>query len=81
MPSPEWLALARRALALFVRPVARRAGLTCAAALAVALAAAAEPLVLRHLVDFLAGLGHPRPARCPRRRSAGSGPASAPSPW
>jgi ATP-binding cassette subfamily B protein len=51
------LGAARRALALFVRPVARRAGLTFAGALAVAVAAAAEPMVLRRLVDFLAAVG------------------------
>ena len=52
-------ALARRALTLFVRPVARRAGLTCAAAVAVSLASALEPLALRHLVDFLAAVRAP----------------------
>jgi len=51
---PLSTAVAHRALGLFVRPVARRAGRTFALALLVALAAAAEPLVLRHLVDFLA---------------------------
>jgi ATP-binding cassette subfamily B protein len=55
--SAEPSALARRALALFVRPVARRAGLTLGVAVAVALASATEPLVLRHLIDFLAGVG------------------------
>jgi ATP-binding cassette subfamily B protein len=61
MPPTDSPALLRRALHLFVRPVARRAGLTFAGAVAVALAAAVEPLVLRHLVDFLAALGG-RPA-------------------
>jgi ATP-binding cassette subfamily B protein len=53
-PSP--VGLARRALDLFVRPVGRRAAFTLAGAVVVALAAAAEPLVLRRLVDFLAGV-------------------------
>ena len=46
-------ALAARALTLFVRPNQRRVALTFAGAVSVAAAAAAEPLVFRHLVDFL----------------------------
>ncbi len=71
MPSADPRVLARRALALFVRPVARRAGLTSALSLVVAVAAAAEPLVLRHLVDFLAALG----GQAPRAAAAGFAPA------
>ena len=50
------LALARRALALFVRPNARRVALTLVLALAVSVAAACEPLLLRAIVDRLAAL-------------------------
>ena len=53
--SPAARALIRRALTLFVRPNRRRAALTFAGALTVALAAAAEPLIFRSLVDFLTG--------------------------
>lgn len=43
--------LARRALSLFVRPDARRTCLTFVAALAVSVASASEPLILKTLVD------------------------------
>jgi ATP-binding cassette subfamily B protein len=49
-------ALARRAVLLFARPNARRIALTLAGALAVAVAAASEPLILKRLVDRLAAL-------------------------
>lgn len=56
------LPLARRALDAFVRPVARRAALTLGGALGVALAAAAEPLAFRRLVDLLAASSRDRPS-------------------
>ncbi len=52
--SPAARTLVRRAIPLFVRPNGRRAALTLAGALGVALAAACEPLAFRSLVDFLA---------------------------
>ncbi|HEU4641616.1 MAG TPA: ABC transporter ATP-binding protein [Gemmatimonadaceae bacterium] len=50
------LSLARRALSSFVRPDARRTCLTFLAALAVSVAAACEPLILKTLVDRLAAV-------------------------
>jgi ATP-binding cassette subfamily B protein len=51
------LALARRAVSLFVRPNARRVLFTLALAVLVAVAAAAEPLLLKQVVDRLAATG------------------------
>ncbi|HET7456772.1 MAG TPA: ABC transporter ATP-binding protein [Gemmatimonadaceae bacterium] len=52
--------LARRAVLLFARPIAGRTLLTLGATVAVAGAAASEPLLLRALVDQLtAAAGHP----------------------
>ena len=65
-------ALARRAVRLFARPNARRILATLASALAVATAAAAEPLVLKRLVDLLTGLvGGARNADAPHALSSG----------
>jgi ATP-binding cassette, subfamily B, bacterial len=48
------LGLALRALQLFVRPNARRVGVTFIGAMAVAVASASEPLLLKGVVDYLA---------------------------
>jgi ATP-binding cassette subfamily B protein len=53
----EQLGLARRAVQLFVRPNARRVALTFGLSLAVATAAASEPLLLKQVVDRLANVG------------------------
>ena len=47
--------LVRRALRLFARPIAGRTALTLGIAVAVSVAAACEPLILKALVDRLAG--------------------------
>ncbi len=54
--SPQ-LALAHRAVTLFVRPNAQRVRYTLALAVLVAVAAAAEPLLLKQVVDRLAAAG------------------------
>ena len=51
------LGVVRRAVALFVRPNVRRVALTLAGSLAVAAAAASEPLLLKLVVDRLAAAG------------------------
>ncbi|MFL5607288.1 MAG: ABC transporter ATP-binding protein [Gemmatimonadaceae bacterium] len=57
MPIQDQLGLARRALHLFVRPNSRRVALTFGLSLAVAAAAASEPLLLKQVVDRLADVG------------------------
>ncbi|MDQ6635827.1 MAG: ABC transporter ATP-binding protein, partial [Gemmatimonadota bacterium] len=57
MPIQDQLGLARRAVRLFVRPNSRRVALTFGLSLAVATAAASEPLLLKQVVDRLAGVG------------------------
>ena len=52
---PDKLGPARRAVHLFVRPNIRRVSLTFVLSLAVATAAASEPLLLKLVVDRLAG--------------------------
>ncbi len=54
MQTAQTLGPARRAVALFVRPNMRRVSLTFVLSLAVATAAASEPLLLKHVVDQLA---------------------------
>ena len=51
------LGLAARGVRLFVRPNARRVALTLALSLVVSVAAACEPLLLKLVVDRLAGVG------------------------
>ncbi|MDB4887604.1 MAG: transporter related protein [Gemmatimonadetes bacterium] len=51
------LGVARRAVVLFVRPNMRHVLLTLGLSVAVATASAAEPLLLKHVVDRLARLG------------------------
>jgi ATP-binding cassette subfamily B protein len=57
VPIQEQLGLARRAVQLFVRPNSRRVALTFGLSLAVATAAASEPLLLKQVVDRLANVG------------------------
>ncbi|HET9013845.1 MAG TPA: ABC transporter ATP-binding protein, partial [Gemmatimonadaceae bacterium] len=54
MSIPDQLGPARRAVHLFVRPNLRRVSLTFVLSLAVAVAAASEPLLLKQVVDRLA---------------------------
>jgi ATP-binding cassette subfamily B protein len=54
---PTQLGLARRAAQLFVRPNARRVALTFGLSVAVATAAASEPLLLKQVVDRLGAVG------------------------
>jgi len=53
VPIPDQLGPARRAVHLFVRPNLRRVSLTFVLSLAVSTAAAAEPLLLKQVVDRL----------------------------
>src|SRR5882762_10180720 len=53
----EQLGLAHRAVHLFVRPNSRRVALTFGLYVAVAIAAASEPLLLKQVVDRLASVG------------------------
>src|SRR5712671_4119876 len=57
VPIQDQLGLARRAVQSFVRPNSRRVALTFGLSLAVATAAASEPLLLKQVVDRLAGVG------------------------
>jgi ATP-binding cassette subfamily B protein len=57
VPIQDQLGPARRAVQLFVRPNSRRVALTFGLSLAVATAAASEPLLLKQVVDRLAGVG------------------------
>jgi ATP-binding cassette subfamily B protein len=52
--TPAHLELARRAVHLFVRPSARRVLITLSGAVSVAIAAAAEPLLFKTIIDHLA---------------------------
>ena len=67
-------ALARRAVHSFVRPIRRRALLTLGGTLLVAVAAAAEPLAMKALVDRLTHLAGRRAgaARAAPCRSTGA---------
>ena len=56
MPFRSQLALARRAVLLFVRPNGRRVAFTFAGALGVSIASASEPLLLKVVVDRLAAM-------------------------
>jgi ATP-binding cassette subfamily B protein len=57
VPIQEQFGLAHRAVHQFVRPNTRRVALTFGLSLAVAAAAASEPLLLKHVVDRLGAVG------------------------